>query len=443
MNLNVSRRDFIKSSAVGAAGMSIGLRQGLTWGADVERPNIVLINVDDLGTECLGCYGSETYVTPNVDKLSDSGMRFEHCYATPLCSPSRVMLMTGRYPFRTGWVDLIGRGKNPLSFLDPEKELTFGHVLKQAGYTTGVCGKWQLCELTDHPTHVEDCGFDEHCLWTWVYDKEPTSRYWNPTIIENGMLREDVFEERYGPDVYSDFAVDFVRRHADKPFFLYYPMALTHNPPHETPDRLTTAKHPRGDKRGKKSDFPGMVAYMDKLVGRLISTLDELSLRENTLILFTTDNGTHRDYSGKVGEVVIQGGKSKMNDAGTRMPMIASWKGRIKPGQVCDDLLDFSDFMPTFTSLAGVGLPTDRVIDGQSFVPSMLNQPGSRRTWAFIQFQHKQFVRDQRWKLHNDGRLYDMVVDPIEQMPVADAGSPEAAAARKFLGDILDSLNNV
>ncbi|MDP6042486.1 MAG: sulfatase-like hydrolase/transferase, partial [Candidatus Latescibacteria bacterium] len=293
-----------------------------------------------------------------------------------------------------------------------------------------------------HPRLVRECGFDDHCLWTWIYNKKGTSRYWNPTIIENGILREDVFEDRYGPDVYSDFAVDFVRRHSDQPFFLYYPMTLTHNPPHKTPDRAATANHRRGDKRGKNDDFPGMVAYMDKLVGRLVSTLDELNLREKTLIVFTTDNGSHKNYSGKVGDVVIQGGKSKMNDAGTRVPLIASWKGKVAAGQVCDDLVDFSDFLPTFASLAGVGVPTDRVIDGQSFLPSLLDKPGKRRAWAFTQFQHRQFVRDQRWKLHNDGRLYDMEQDPFEQMPIVDAEKSEAGGVQKRLQDILDSLNN-
>jgi len=441
MSSDVLRRDFIKTSAAGVAGLSFGLGSPVL-AADGQKPNIVLFNVDDLGREALACYGSESYATPNVDALAASGMRFEHCYATPLCSPSRVKMMTGRYPFRTGWVNLIGRGKKPLSFFDPEKEVTFAHLLKQAGYATGVCGKWQLCEFTDHPNHVRECGFDDHCLWTWIYNKKGTSRYWNPTIIENGILREDVFEDRYGPDVYSDFAVDFVRRHSDQPFFLYYPMTLTHNPPHKTPDRAATANHRRGDKRGKNDDFPGMVAYMDKLVGRLVSTLDELNLREKTLIVFTTDNGSHKNYSGKVGDVVIQGGKSKMNDAGTRVPLIASWKGKVAAGQVCDDLVDFSDFLPTFASLAGVGVPTDRVIDGQSFLPSLLDKPGKRRAWAFTQFQHRQFVRDQRWKLHNDGRLYDMEQDPFEQMPIVDAEKSEAGGVQKRLQDILDSLNN-
>jgi len=409
--------------------------------ADGEKPNIVLIMADDLGFECLGSYGGETYGTPHLDALAKSGIRFEQCHSTPLCSPSRVQLMTGRYPFRTGWVNLIGRGKNPLRFLDPQ-ERTFGHLLREHGYATGIAGKWQLCDFAEHPNHLKECGFDEHCCWTWVYEGKGSSRYWNPSIIQNGELRQDYFEDRYGPDVYCDFVIDFISRHKARPFFAYHSMALTHNPPHKTPHTAVTPEDRRGDKRGPDSDFIGMVAYMDKLVGRIVAALDRLQLREKTLILFTADNGTHKNYVAQAGEQEVRGGKGTMTDAGTRVPLIANWPGVVPAGSVCGDLIDFSDFMPTLAELADAPLPTEPAIDGRSFVPQLRGQPGNPREWVFAQLGDKRCVRDKRWKLHNDGRMYDMTKDPFEQAPPIDVetAGPEAAAARQRLQAVLARL---
>lgn len=379
-----------------------------------DRPNVVLIMADDLGFEALGCYGGTTYKTPHIDALAREGTRFERCYSTPLCSPTRAQLMTGRYPFRTGWINLIGRGSSPLFIFDPKKERTFGHVLQEAGYKTAVAGKWQLADLSEHPDHITDCGFDEYCCWTWVYDGKPTSRYWNPTILQNGKLREDVFESHYGPDVYNDFVIDFIKRHRDERFFIYYPMALPHNPPHRTPDNAETARHRDGRRFGKPDEFPGLVEYMDQLVGKVVTAVDELEMRENTLILFTTDNGTHKNYVAEVAGTRVRGGKGQVNEAGSHVPLIASWKGVTPVGAVCDDLIDFSDFLPTLAELAGANVPLDRVIDGRSFALQLKGEPGNPREWVYVQFEQKWFLRDHHWKLHHDGRFFDMQRDPFE-----------------------------
>jgi arylsulfatase A-like enzyme len=379
-----------------------------------DRPNIVLIMADDLGFEALGCYGGETFKTPHIDSLASAGVQFDRCYATPLCSPTRVQLMTGRYPFRTGWINLIGRGSAPLSFFDPAKERTFGHLLQQAGYKTAVAGKWQLADLSQHPDHIKDCGFDEYCCWTWIYKGESTSRYWNPTILQNGKLREDLFQQRYGPDVYNEFVIDFITRHREEPFFVYYPMALPHNPPHRTPDNAETDRHRDGRRFGTPEEFPGLVEYMDKLVGRIVTAIDRLKLRDKTLILFTTDNGTHKNYVAEIAGVKVRGGKGKVNEAGSHVPLIASWNGVTAAKSRCDDLIDFSDFLPTLVELSGAKLPSDRLIDGHSFVQQLYGKSADARDWVYVQFENKWFVRGPRWKLHHDGRFFDMQRDPFE-----------------------------
>jgi arylsulfatase A len=393
----------------------------LSCGAEDGRPNVVLVMADDLGFEAFGCYGGTTYKTPHVDKLARQGVRFDRCYSTPLCSPSRVQLMTGRYPFRTGWINLIGRGSAALDFLDHEKERTFGHVLQQAGYRTAVAGKWQLADLSKRLDHIKNSGFDEYCCWTWIYNGKPTSRYWNPTVLQNGELREDVFDTRYGPDVFNEFVIDFIKRHRDEPFFVYYPMALPHNPPHRTPANAETARHRDGRRFGKPAEFPGLVEYMDKLVGRVVTALDDLKLRDNSLILFTTDNGTHKNYVAEVGGTKVRGGKGQVNEAGSHVPLVASWKGVTPEDSRCDDLIDFSDFLPTLVELADAKLPSEQTIDGRSFAPQLKGEHGLPRDWVYVEFERKWFVRDKHWKLHHDGRFFDMQRDPFELgMPIAE-----------------------
>lgn len=406
-----------------------------------QRPNVLLILADDLGFECLGCYGGKSYRTPNLDALARSGLRFEQCHSTPLCSPSRVQLMTGRYPFRTGWIDFIGRGKKPLTVLDPG-ETTFGHILRDAGYATGVSGKWQLANFADHPDHVRACGFDEYCCWAWVYGKRVTSRYWQPTFLKNGKLHEDV-DKIYGPDVFCDFLIEFMERHRSRPFFAYYPMLLTHNPAHATPETAVSAQDRRARRRGRPEEFAAMVAYMDRLVGRVIAALDRLQLRDRTIVLFTADNGTPKNYQSRLGDRKVRGGKGTMTDAGTRVPLIVNWPGVTPPNRTCADLVDFSDFLPTILELTGARLPPGRRIDGRSFAPQIRGEEGKPREWVFVQYRENRFVRGQRWKLHGDGRLYDIRRDPFEEDPPSrpvDHESAAAAAARKRLQGALDRL---
>jgi arylsulfatase A-like enzyme len=398
-------------------------------------PNIVIILADDLGAECLSSYGGTSYRTPHLDALARSGVRFESACATPLCSPSRVQLMTGRYGFRTGWTRLIGR--DTPAFLDPG-ERTFGHVLKAAGYATALAGKWQLANFRERPDHVKECGFDEYCAWTWVIDGKKPSRYWDPAIWQDGKLREDT-AGRHGEDVFADFLIDFMRRNRSRPFLAYYPMVLVHAPYDPTPAQADAAAD-AGRRRASRENFPAMVEYMDATVGRIVRAVEDLGLLEDTLIIFTADNGTPRDITSRVGPLEVRGGKGQVTHTGTHVPFIASWKGVTPPGRVVPDAIDLSDILPTIAEVARAPLPAGVAIDGRSFVPQLRGERGSPREWVYSQLGEARFARDRRWILHGDGRLHDLEADPLERNDLAASADPAAAAARRRLRAALEGL---
>jgi arylsulfatase A len=429
-------------------------------GAAAGKPNILLILADDLGHEAINSYGGTSYATPQIDALGKSGVRFSSCYATPLCSPSRVELMTGRYGFRTSWINLIGRGQaeEVNDYFDPNKETTFGRMLKQAGYVTAIAGKWQLCEFQKHPDHLKACGFDESLCWAWQIDGKQTSRYWAPVLWDNGRMRK-MPAEAYGDDLFSDFLIQFMQRHKGEPFFAYYPMALVHAP-HIAPPGSTRAaaaqkaaaqgRQGNGKKKAKAAlgdddqvvndpaNFPAMVAYMDKTVGKMMAALDTLGLRDNTLVIFTGDNGTDRRITSQMGQVVIPGGKGTVTELGSHVPLMASWRGRIGAGRVSSALINFCDVLPTLAQVAGVPLPAGVALDGRSFAPQLFGEPGQPREWAFTQLGHKCFARDQRFMLHSDGTLFDIPNDLFEKHNLSASDSAEIVAAKKRLQVVLD-----
>ncbi|MEO0414491.1 MAG: sulfatase-like hydrolase/transferase, partial [Verrucomicrobiota bacterium] len=368
----------------------------VTFATADDRPNIIMIMADDLGAETIGAYGALDYKTPVLDKMASEGLKFDRAYSTPLCNPTRVQLMTGRYTHR-----------NYVKFgLFPSGEKTFGNLLKGAGYATCMVGKWQLGG--DHQTPHE-LGFDEYCLQNGIRPEKPfdrktrgRERFWGyPVIVANGELYES--EETYGPDMLNEYARDFVRRKSEAPFFLYYPMILPHSPFAPTP------KSKDGDKSGAPISevkyFGDMVEYIDHLVGNLLSTLDEEGIRDNTLVLFTGDNGTtypvkvtapapegfakvdgingarhlsqlppekqptpKEGFEGPLtrnGSDLIPGGKDLMSHRGVHVPLIVDWpKHRETYAKVENQnagLVDFTDFLTTFVELAEADLPEDRI----------------------------------------------------------------------------------
>ncbi|MBL7139717.1 MAG: sulfatase-like hydrolase/transferase [Planctomycetes bacterium] len=436
-NPAISRRGFLRATVgagvaagVGLTAASAGAAPAGTGGA-AGRPNIVLIMADDLGYECIGADGGTSYKTPVLDAMARRGVRFEHGYAQPLCTPSRAQIMTGIYNVR-----------NYIRFgiLDPG-QTTFAHLLKKAGYATCIVGKWQLEGGFEGPGHF---GFDEYCLWQLTRRPE---RYANPGVEVNGKTA-DYTNGEYGPDVVSDYACEFIQRHRAKPFLVYYPMILTHSPFVATPDSADWGPKGKGVKgaKGGGGHFADMVAYMDKVIGKILAKLDALGLRENTLVIFTGDNGTGRGIDSKMGDRDVPGEKGATTDGGTRVPLIVDWPAKAKGKRVCTDLVDFSDVLPTLCEAAGAAVPADLAIDGRSFLPQILGQKGNPREWIYCWYsregksaQAKVFARNQRYKLYTSGELYDVPSDPFEKKPLkADALDPEAKRVRQMLQGALD-----
>lgn len=398
-----------------------------------KKPNIILIMADDFGYECVTANGGESYRTPQLDGLAAGGVRFEHCHAQPLCTPTRVQLMTGRYNVR-----------NYLNFGTlPRTEITFAHLLKKGGYATGVCGKWQLGSETDSPQHF---GFDESCLWQQT--RRP-SRYANPGLEYNGVARDFAGGE-YGPALVNDFALDFIARHRDRPFFLYYPMILTHDPFQSTPDSEDWDPKTEGEKAKRDvKHFADMVAYMDKMIGRVVAKLEELKLRDDTLLIFLGDNGTHGSVTSRFRGSDYRGGKGTTTARGTHVPLIVNWPAAMKQGRVSADLISTVDFLPTLCAAAGVAAPADS--DGVSFLPQLRGERGTPREWLYCWYSPRQradltvreYAATADHKLYRDGRFFDLASDPFEERSLQrDALPAAAAAAASKLSAVLDQFKD-
>jgi len=404
-------------------------------GPKSARPNLILIMADDFGYECVTANGGQSYQTPYLDELAATGMRFEQCHVQPLCTPTRVQLMTGIHNVRN-YVDF--------GVLDT-KATTFAHLLKQAGYATGVCGKWQLGREKDLPRHF---GFDESYLWQ--HTRRPP-RYANPGLEHNGV-EIDFSSGEYGPTLVNDFALDFVTRHREHPFFLYYPMILTHDPFQPTPDSPNWDPKAEGEKVNRDvKHFADMTAYMDKMIGRLVERLDALEIRGNTLLMFLGDNGTLSAVVSQFQGGSYSGGKGSTTQRGTRVPLIANWPGRIPAGRVSADLISSVDFLPTLCEAAGAAVPQPLGVDGRSFLPQLFGKEGTPRRWLYCWYcprpnadpTIREFAFDHRYKLYRDGRFFDTSRDLDEKAPLAPAAlEGEAAAAARLLQGALDEFTD-
>ncbi len=420
-------------ATIGSLAMTVSAAQAEDVGSKDAHPNVILIMADDVGYECFGCYGSRQYRTPNIDRLARAGMRFNHCYAQPLCTPSRVKIMTGLSNVRN---------YSAFSILRRDQR-TIGQFFQSAGYKTMVAGKWQLLGAEHYPprfrekgTGPRDAGFDHACLWQ--VDRLG-SRFWNPLLYIDGENRQFGPDE-YGPDIVTDHITDFMAASRDKPFFVYYPMILVHSPFLPTPGSKSRQS------KDRQRNFEDMVGHMDTIVGRIVEKTEELKIADRTLILFTGDNGTHGTIRSTLGDRVVQGGKGKTTDAGTRVPLVVRWPGVVPEGRVSNDLVDFSDFLPTLLEAAGAAVPEG--LDGRSFLPQLRGEAGSPREWIYCYYCPRpertppaRFVRDQRWKLYGDGRFFDIAADPLEKEPLEKVDRDTAAgAARRKLQAALQSM---
>ena len=405
----------------------------------LERPNIIFIMADDLGYGDLGSYGQTVIQTPFLDQMAKEGTRFTHAYAgSTVCAPSRSVLMTGLHTGHTtvrgnfgkyGVVGLAGgKGRVPLEADD----VTVAEVLKQAGYVTGMTGKWGLGEpnTTGHPN---DQGFDE--FFGYLNQRRAHSYY--PTFIWKDKMKVEFPENAdgqkvvYTHDLFADFALDFVTRHKDEPFFLYLPFLIPHSR-YEIPDTAPYTDMPWTDDEKVQA---AMITRLDRDIGRLFNTLSELGIDENTLVFFCSDNGAAQRWEGRFdASGKLQGRKRDMYEGGIRTPMIVRWPGKVAAGATDDTPWYFADLLPTLADLTDAPAPGN--LDGVSVLPTLLGESQDLSSrylyWEFFESGFQQAIRKGNWKgirlaIGAPLELYDLSKDEEEANDVA-AEHPDVVA---------------
>ncbi len=377
------------------------------------RPNIILVMVDDFGHECVESYGGESYTTPQLSRMANEGAQFNHAHSQNICTPSRVQIMTGKYNVR-----------NYTRFANLDhSEYTFGNALQEAGYATCISGKWQL---GGNAQTIKSLGFDEHCLWR--INGANDERYVSPTLLTNG--KSEAFQGLYGPRLQQEFVASFIQRNKSKPFFVYYPMTLPHYPFQPTPDSddWDPERNPRFN---ETLYFNDMVSYLDKLVGELIDLLIKEGIDENTMLIFTSDNGTDHRIRSLHNGLSIPGAKGKMTEDATHVPFLVRWPAVVDKNTQINGLIDFSDIYATLMDVAGIidaSQPKNNERDGHSFLPLLTGEQQEIRDHSFCWYMErtdstdiKSFIQNKDYKLHSDGRFIDKTTDRFEFNPINDS----------------------
>ncbi|MDD7983547.1 sulfatase-like hydrolase/transferase [Lentisphaera marina] len=423
----------------------------------ISQPNILFIMLDDLGKEWLSCYGAEDIKTPNIDALADGGMIFNNAYSMPSCTPSRTTVLTGKYPWRTGWTSHWDVPRWGVAYFDWKKKenTTFASLMKANGYSTCAVGKWQINDFRLEPQVLKKHGFDKWAMWTGFETGNQASadRNYSPYINtpEEGSKS---YKGKFTPDVCTDYLLKFIRQYKDKPMCLYYPMPLPHPPLVATPDEP--------EAKTRLDRHKAMVRYIDKTIGQIVTTLEKLKIRERTIIIFSTDNGTIPGMTGTVNGQPIRGEKGRTSERGVCAPFIVNCPGLVPAGVKSDALTDFSDLLPTFVELAGGEIPKDLIIDGKSFAPLILGKKeDSPREWIMSIGQGdaqltkdgvrnkdafgKRVIRDKQFKVWVSEkkliiRLHYLKKDPREKTNLLNSNLPEHKLALKKFQDIVDSL---
>ncbi len=421
-----------------------------------QKPNILFILLDDLGKEWISSCGAGDIKTPNVDKLAETGVQFKNVYSMPQCTPSRVTLLTGQYPCRHGWVNHFdvprwGHGAN----YDSNKNPSFAKDLQKAGYKTCIAGKWQLNDFRLQPTVLNDHGFTDYCMWTGGESKNMKAsqeRYWDPYIHTKSGSK--TYKGKFGEDIFSDFIIDFMTKHRKKPMMMYYPMCLPHAP------FVSTPLEPNATTKMEK--HKAMVRYVDHIVGKLVKALEDLKLRKNTIIVFTTDNGTTKAITGTLNGRSVRGGKTLISENGINAPFIVNCPGMIPSGIVSDELIDFTDIHPTFCELANIKADSKFKYDGKSLVNAFLGKKYfSEKKWIMGMGSHPaviengrvanackfrdRAIRDKKFKVYVEkdrtiSQLYDIQIDKTETNNLINSSRSEVKSALKRFKKILSSL---
>ncbi|MFB0553218.1 MAG: arylsulfatase [Phycisphaerae bacterium] len=461
----MKRRDFLKALGVGTVALAVQSRIRASNPSD-KKPNIIFIMADDLGYRELGCYGQQKIKTPNIDRLAEEGMRFRQYYTgSAVCAPARCNLMTGKHGGHAyvrnnseigGWDSF--RGQLPL----PAETVTIASLLKQQGYATGAFGKWGLGEVgsTGDPLNQ---GFDRFVGYNCqrhahnLYPKYLISDREKITLEGN---TRGLTGKHYAPQVIADEMLRFIRKNKEKPFFVYYPTVIPHlalQVPEEDLSRYK-GKWPETPYKGKsylphptpRACYAAMISFMDRQVGRIMKLLKELNLDDNTVVLFTSDNGTtylkdqvDYEFFNSVGP--LRGLKGSLYEGGIRVPMVVRWPGNIKAGTVSDHLAAHYDALATLADIAGAKTPNDT--DGISYVPTLLSQPDKQKKhdylfWDFAGYGGQLAVRMGKWKgiklnlMKNPDaplELYDLEKDVSEKNNLAEEYPKVVARIEKIM----------
>jgi len=454
----MQRRDFLKATVLGSAAGLPFLHAEMGSAATARRPNVVFILADDLGYADLGCYGQKKIKTPNIDRLAAEGIRFTQAYAgNPVCAPSRCSLMTG---YHTGHAQVRGNkqvgegdawllgstttGQWPLA----EGTFTVGHLFQRAGYVTGAFGKWGLGRVGTSGDPQRQ-GFDH--FFGYICQRQAHTYYpnhlWRDGQVSWIEENKDGAEKVYSHDLIAEEALKFIRSNRERPFFLYVPFTIPHVALQVPEDSLGEYKDQWADpaydgKRGyvphehPRACYAGMVSRMDKDVGRIMDQLQALGLDDNTLVIFSSDNGPTYAGGSDAGFFEsagpLRGLKGSVWEGGIRVPFIARWPGRIQPGTKSDHVCAFWDFMPTCAELLGEQPPTG--IDGVSILPTLLGRSEQQRKHRYLYWEldNQQAVRMDDWKAirlqpAQNIQLFNLKTDLSEQKDVA-AEHPDLVA---------------
>ncbi|WP_435015537.1 arylsulfatase [Tundrisphaera sp. TA3] len=413
-----------------AALLACALLAPRTMAAEPSRPNVILILADDLGYGDLGCFGQKHIKTPNIDRLATEGIKFTHAYAgATVCAPSRCSLMTGKHnghAFIRGNLEVKPEGQTPM----PGDTFTVAHLMKKAGYTTGLIGKWGL----GHPGSAstpEKMGFDHF----FGYNCQRMAHEYYPEYLWRDTQKVMLDGKAYSHDLMAADALDFIRSNKDRPFFLDLSFTIPHSKL-QVPDLGPYADESWPDDLKK---LAAMITRMDGDVGRLMALVKELGIDDRTLVMFASDNGAAYndelfDHSGP-----LRGRKRDMYEGGIRTPVVARWPGRIKPGVVSEQVWAFWDILPTLADLTGQTAPAG--IDGISILPALLdNKPVDHPPlyWEFHERGFDQAARIGDWKAVKVGRngpieLYDLKADVGEARDVASQHPDLVEKFRAFL----------
>lgn len=406
-----------------------------------KKPNIILILGDDIGYDAISSQGNQTFQTPNIDAMAASGMRFTKCHSSPLCSPSRMMVVSGKYNFRN---------YSEWGVINPD-EKTFATLLRDAGYATYVAGKWQF---DGGDASIHGTGFNNYCVWNPFKDNPPGSHYKNPKIYEQSdYVSSSKTDGKYGDDIFTDSVLNFIQKNKSNNFFVFFPITLCHSPYCPTPD---DPEFKNWNSKGNPSDtsfFPSMIKYMDKKIGQIIDSLKRWNLYNNTILMFTGDNGTPHHIYYYYNGIRTEGSKSNSTEGGTHVPLIVSWPNYIASGQTNNNLVDFTDFLPTFADAAGISIPGNYgVVDGHSFYEQLTGQSYVPRDWIFCHYQPntnkgndklKRWIQDTTYKLYDStGKFYNILSDPLEQNPIKRSEmTDEEKQRRSYFQSVMDTLH--